>query len=421
MDRSRLSILQHFFQFAMLFGFISKIRLGPFTSMRLVLIIAIITLVLKWNRVKAIIFLGLNRIKLRESLALLAVCLIITFIHFFSSHVNNSSYFEPSELLTVVIGVFIMGLWSAVVIKHSFRFAELVVAVGIVQSISVFICMAVPQFQSFVADHFLYEGFYDKVEEAAGISKLARTAGIGIAWSSGSLVLAYCSLMLVFLKINNKIHTLTFSIFYALLFGATALMGRSGMILELIFLLYYAVVIHKQKSIFTLFIVAIIGLFVLNRILERLDPLVAEATREWMFDFLNSDAVARTNEGIAKDGFPPLSSEFIFGTGVTYGNYGKYRFYADSGYIKSYTSVGIVGMFCYYVGVLLIILSSVAKVKDKNTKRLLWVGILSLYLMEYKEPFIGMFIYPWMLFTAGLLYVCQYKQKNTRHESFSCR
>ena len=408
MNDSKFRIIPFIYQFLMIFGFMSKIRLGPLTSLRLVMLVALIEIILKAGDVR-VLFKGVSKKKWRRSLFLLMGCLLITIIHSFELHVKSNAYFEPSELIITIISIVIMGIWSGIQIKTLDRFSLLVVMVGVVQSFSVFLSLFFPPFQSFVIEHFMYEGYMDKVDAAMNLSDLARTPGIGIAWSSGSLILAFCCLNLVVLKIRNKISMLWFGVIYALIMGATALMGRSGLIVELGIIAYYGVLSGKGRNVFALLIITIIGVIVLNRLLSIMDPVVAEATKNWMFAFLDTDAIERTNEGISKGGFPAFSSDFIIGTGVQLGTINGYSFNADSGYIKCYTSVGIIGMICYYAGILYLILSTFFKTMPKDIKRLILVGVIAVFLMEYKEPFIGMIILPWILFTMGLL--CNYEIK----------
>jgi len=61
-------------------------------------------------------------------------------------------------------------------------------------------------------------------------------------------------------------------------------------------------------------------------------------------------------------------------------------------------------MVCYYLGFLYLIISAVPKKLSKKKKVFLWVAIAALYIMEYKEPFIGMFVYPWVILSMGLLW-----------------
>ena len=413
MKKAGLDILPFLYQFAMVFGFVSKIRLGPFTSLRLVLLVAIIVIFLKMGEVKHIIR-SMDQKKLHKSFLLLAFCLLITIFHAAGTQLSSNTYFTPDMLLTIIISLFIVGLWSGVTFDSKTSFCRVLVAVGIVQSLSVFASVAIPGFQSFVVDHFLYEGFTDKVDMAS-IEDLARTPGIGIAWSTGSLLLAYCCFALVFLKIESKIDFVLFGFLYALIAGATALMGRTGLIVEIVLLAFWGFSTGKMKNIISLMVVLIVGLLIFNQVMTRLDPFVAESTQRWMLAFLDSDKVSYTNEGILKGGFPDFSEQFVFGTGITYGRYGNYSFYADSGYIKSYTSIGVVGMVCYYLGILYLIISTFPKRLPKIRKVLLWVAIVIIYVVEYKEPFISGFIYPWIIFSIGILWKSE--QKNIIYEN----
>ena len=110
---------------------------------------------------------------------------------------------------------------------------------------------------------------------------------------------------------------------------------------------------------------------------------------------------------------------YIFGTGIEYGSVGKYSFFADCGYIKVYTSIGVVGMLCYYWGIFLLTISPLNRLINKKFKQLILVSVLAIYVMEYKEPFLSMFLYPWIIFTISILLNQQiYSQIN---ESSNCR
>lgn len=393
----------------MVFGFVSKIRLGPFTSFIIVFLVALMVIVFNIGKVKRLLR-SLTKSRLYLSLVLLFGCLLITFFHSVTiTHNNSYGYFEPTEVITIVTSIIVVGIWAGLTFDSFERFAWILVVVGIIQSLSVFASAINPAFQSFIVDHFLYEGYVDKVGEAK-LDDLARSPGIGIAWSSGSLILAYCCFALVGLKIENRINMLLFGVIFSLITGATAFVGRSGLIVELALLLYYGFSSGKVKTIFALLVVAIIGLFIFDQVMSQLDPMVAEATQSWMFGFLDMDKVGNTNEGIIKGGFPKFSGKFIFGTGVAFGQHNGQSFYADSGYIKSYTSIGIIGMICYYIGILCLLISTFPKYFPKKRKLFLWVAIAAIYMMEYKEPFIGMFVYPWVIFVMGLLWNKEQKQ-----------
>ena len=402
MKKSVFAILPFLYQFAMVFGFVSRMRLGPLTSLRLTLLVALIVTIVKWKEVIRLLK-CIDRAKLRTSLWLLLGCLLITLFHSFEPHNINYEYFDPSDVIIILISMMIMGAWTGVTFNSFERFAWIMVTVGVVQSMSVFAAALNPEFKFFITEHFFDEGFAEKANSAF-MEGLARSSGIGIAWSSGSLVLAYCCFALVGLKVEIKVSTLWFGVLFALMAGATALVGRSGLIVEIGLLLFYGIFTGKVKNVFALILVAIIGLIVFNQVMSYLDPFVAESTQKWVLGFMDSDKISHTNEGIIKEGFPDFSSRFVFGTGVEFGRYDGQSFYADSGYIKSYTSIGVVGMLCYYLGMLYLLISTFPKRQHNKHQFFLWVAIAAIYFMEYKEPFISMFVYTWVIFVMGLLW-----------------
>ena len=404
------------YQFLMIFGFISNISFGFITTRRLVILVALFIIIFNWKRV--IELSSLIKPSMRKSGTLLLVCLLITFFHAVTvvqSPMNQ--YFGPRDIVTLVMGILVMGLWSAVEIKSFEKFAIIIVVFVLLQSLFTYISAVNQPFRIYVAEHFMDESYVNRSQQVIyGMG--GRAAGIGLAWSMGSLVLAYGCLILIALRMRSRINPFLFGLFYAIILGATALMGRTGMLVEVVLLLFYGLYGGQLKNMFFLVFIAVIGLIILNQVLSRYDELMAEVTREWMFQFMDSDKVGDINEQVSGGGLPPFSSDFIFGTGIILGKYNGLTFDADSGYVRSYTSIGIIGMFCYYVGLLLLLIGPIKKTITRNQRMLMWVGIIILFLVEYKEPYIGMTIYPWILFTmALLLYRDSKKEKNENNSS----
>ena len=410
MKKEKYNILSYIYQTAMLFGFTANVAFGPFTTRRLVLLIAIISITYKSGQLKTI-FKELSFFRLRSSFFLFLGLLFLTLFNTVgavSSEFNK--YFTPRELLTLLISIIGIGLWCVLEIKTFDRFAKLVVGVVMMQSIFTFISAVYQPFRIYVAEHFMTESY---VNRSMGViyGYGGRAAGVGIAWSSGSLFLAYGCFLLISLKKKNAISMTLFSVFYAIIASATALMGRTGLIAELILLLYYGVFSGNAKNILSITVAAIFGFSVLSLVLSMYESYAANRMMEWMVEFMDSNRVDEINAGVVDDGFPPFSSDFVFGTGLELGHYKNFHFTADSGYIRSYTSVGVVGMFLYYVGMLNLLLSVLSKRIGKEMKRFIWIGIIILFAVEYKEPFVGMPTFPLILFTSGLLLNMDYTRR----------
>ena len=389
------------FQFLILFGFIANIKLGPITTRRVILLIAVLYLIPNWTKVRNLIRIIKPSIKI--SLLLLFGCFFIALMH--SGGASSSEfnkYFTTRDVTTLFLNVTIMAFWCAIEIKSFEKFTKLMVAVILLQSIFTFISAVYSPFRIFVAENFMSESYQERSQNIIyGMG--GRAAGLGIAWSMGSLVLAYGCLMLIALKLREKISMLWFSVCYAVILGATALMGRTGLLAEFVFLIFYGIMGGKIKNMFALVLVAIGSALVIRQILSMYDAYVAETTEAWMLQIMDEDKVASINEGVVRGGFPEFNNDFIFGTGLELGRYGVYTFSADSGYIRTYTSIGVVGMVCYYGGMFLLLVSTLLKRVSSDMKKLFWVGLAVLFTIEYKEPYIGMNVFPWILFTTGLM------------------
>ena len=407
MRKSIFKILPFIYQFVMIFGFIANVNfMGPLTSRRIVIFVAVIEIIIRWGEARLLFRPDFK--KMRIALVFLFGCYLITFFHSLGAiHSEFSRYFSPRSLVVMLIGVYALGVWCLLEFKTLERFLKVLVAVIILQSFFTYISAVYQPFRIYVAEHFMSDSYLDRSQNVV-YGYGGRAAGVGIAWSMGSLVLAYGCFALVILRRYSYLNTLWFAAFYAIIMGATALMGRTGLVAELALLLYYGVSegkgisISKVRNVLGLVIVAFLTVFILGKVFSRYEAGVAESTQEWMMAFTDMERVESISNNVVDEGFPPFSLDFVFGTGLMLGQYEQYFFTADSGYIRSYTSVGVVGMFLFYMGVLCLILSTIYKRVPKTSRRLMWVGILILYVVEYKEPFILMTVYVWQLFTIGL-------------------
>ena len=407
MKFSHKNIYKFLYQFLILFGFISNITLGPISSRRIVLLFVLIELIIRWGELKRVFKVDIH--KTRIAILFLLGCLLITFVHSIGARPADefTKYFTPRSLLVLIINVYALGIWCILEFKNYEGFLKMIVAIMILQSFFTYVSAVYQPFRIFVAEHFMSESYLSRSQNVV-YGYGGRAAGVGLAWSMGSIVLAYGCFALVALKWSSYINNLWFAVFYAIILGATALMGRTGLVVELALLLYYGVrdgkgfSISKVRNVLGLVIVALVAIFILGKVFSRYEAGAAEATQEWMMAFTDMKKVESVNNGVVDDGFPPFSADFIFGTGLALGQYKNFFFTSDSGYIRSYTSVGVVGLFFFYIGILYLILSTISKSVPKTTRRLMWVGILILYVVEYKEPFILMAVYVWQLFTMGL-------------------
>ena len=105
---------------------------------------------------------------------------------------------------------------------------------------------------------------------------------------------------------------------------------------------------------------------------------------------------------------PELTVETLFGTSVTRGvSYNGTVFNNDSGYWQKYFALGLIGALFYYMGYLTLFLGTIKRLNTTKHRSFFLFCVIMLFIMEYKEPFIGYGIYPMMIMTILIFYLKQ--------------
>ena len=385
----------------MLFFFISNVGFGFITTRRISLLVMLISLLLHYKDFVCIAK-CINQKRLRTSMFLFLIVIFISLFHLLLIIPNpNDTYFTPREIITTIFNVFLFGLWCKVEIKDFKRFAYVALSVIIVQCFASFFALAYQPFRIFVAEHFMSDSYQERAYNVI-YNWGGRTAGIGIAWSSGSLILSCGCVLLVLLRMKNMIGTLLFMMLYFIIVVATLFMGRMGVIVEGLVFLYYITTGKKKLQYFIFLFLAVLGLFwAIDYVIALLG--LPEEMRDWMMAIFKKDEVESVNSGVVSGDIPPLDVDYIFGTGITLGHYKGLNFTADSGLIRNYTSIGVVGSFCYYLAFLLLMLSPIDRGESKTIKYFFLFNVIVIIACDYKEPYLGMNEVPWFLFTMALL------------------
>ena len=186
---------------------------------------------------------------------------------------------------------------------------------------------------------------------------------------------------------------------------STVLIGRTGLLISIFFLVYYFIFISntKQKIIFLLisfFLYQIDFESSFINLTENIEGFKSEWFITWIeeaFNFRKNSTLDELNTMY----IPPITIETIIGMGRVesesgFGNASM----NDSGYIQTYYSLGLIMSAIFYLSYFCL-----SFFRWLNSKRdpLILIFLIIVFLIEYKEPFIFKYSLPFLL-TTFLVY-----------------
>lgn len=415
---SKISIrvlVRYLYLWVVLFLFTTELPLlAGLTSRRLAALIAIISLFIKSKQVKQV-WKYLDSRRVRSFFTLIFLVALISVVHYLSRDYSNplATYSEPWFFLYIILYVLVFSLFCAVEFKSLKEFVLVIVGVYLFQTLVVMGGVINPAFRTYIYESFNNIGGDDRFSKT--VEEGTRLMGINLAGATGSINMSTAALSLVILKLTNKIQTLWFWILYAIIMLGTVFVGRTGILVEMGLLL--PLVLFAKDKIKTLtqisvFIILLVG--VLMFVLSTLDPVISDFLWEWMTESFRASNRAEVNEGVLKGGLPPFTIDFIFGTGMDTGYSANGVVYdTDSGLIRTYMAYGIVGFVFYYLAMFKLLMSPKLKAVSRDILLFFYVCVAFAFLIEYKEPFMMKYIFPWSIVTCKLLYL---KDSNAKRQ-----
>lgn len=396
-------VVLYVFYFIVLFGFMFEVPMPMgLTSRRLALVVAIITLVFKRDSLHEI-YKCLNKRKLNRFIISFIIIILLSILQTLSGSQNivgeYVSVIEPWYYIYMIGYIMIFSLYCVVVFDSVKHYSTIVIGILLLQSAIVIYAIANPTFRMLIYEFGnLNEGKMEKT-----IKNGTRVVGFLMGGADGSVIMSISCILLLLLRRKNQINRVLFYILYIFFIIITAFVGRTGILVEVALLLYDSLSgKNKIRNLVGLVISAILAVVILTTVLNNASEINSEHYLEWMTEFLDKDRRESINQGVIQEGFPPFNSDLIFGTGLASGySYGGQSYYSDSGYVRAYSSIGVVGMILYYWGLLNLF-------KSPSFKRKEWfftLLIIIAFIIEYKEPFMMKYIFPWAVLTCSLLSV----------------
>ena len=403
-----LKVFRYIYLTFILLGYMIEFPIySGLTTRRLVIAIAISTLLFRVEDCRKIISL-MHFEKIKMSVFLLSLCGFITYLHHINSFTRSAyGHVEYWYYFFNVIYILIFAIYCAVEFKSLKEFAIIWTSIMVLESIVIFYAVIDTSFRLFVYDYFYWGD--DRFEKTIEFG--SRIMGVGLHAATGSLTMSTSIMLLTYMRIKKIIPDLLYFTFTVIIMSATAFIGRTGLMVEIFIASYYILFhghsVNKQIGGLISFFIIVAGI---SYVARSSDTGYGDGLLDWMMELFYSDQREETLRGIYHNGFPPLSFDSIFGTGITTGyNYKGVTYYPDSGYIRLWISIGIVGFFSYYIAMYDMLSAPIIKNLPIDEKRYFLFCIFLSFFVEYKEPFMMKYIFPWFIMT---IFLATIKEKN---------
>ena len=236
-----------------------------------------------------------------------------------------------------------------------------------------------------------------------------RIVGLGIAGAGGSVYLC-CGLIANTYILKFAKSRIIFFVSYFINLFSIMLVGRTGFYVAIVLLAYLIVynssnIVQRFKTNLKMFGVCIAFIVIVIASLYYVKDInlsLFQYTTARLFEISKEDNTLKTLIDEIKT-VPPISLQTLVGTGIVRGttSTGLY-FWHDSGYIKRYASIGLIFAIISYIAFIIYIKLMIKNV-EKKKKNFIWLCILLLYIIEFKEPFMFMLAYPFTMVMMGKL------------------
>ena len=382
--------------FFAVFFTVFSIHVAPFSGLASPRNIVIILLLLSYIKRNGLESFRVDKLWMISSITLFVYIFCISVFNesFSPTHSAFNSYFNYFIMIVILPYLFSN---TSISIK---QFAKMMVLAAMIQSLIVFASFLFPFFRALLL----------KMQHFDDDFLITRIVGLGIAGAKGSVYL-FCGFMMnLYLVVfyEKKIRY-----FYSLLFifFAIALVGRTGfyMCLATIPLLIYSLmkadVDYLKKFILIFKIIAAIMLLAgMCYFFYRYVGVDLEAF-EYTFRRLSELWTSqRTFEVLDEMNVPELTPNlFFWGNGWEKGiTDDGLRIWHDSGYVQRYFSLGLFPAILSYLFLFLYTISMIRILR--RAKQFFWFYMLiSLFVIEYKEPFIYALSMPFVIIVSLML------------------
>ena len=309
---------------------------------------------------------------------------------------DNDEYISWWHFPFQAVYLFVFALYCAVEFDSLDEFLIVWLIFIVLESFSVFVAVVDDSIRLlFYAISYMGDGRHDKTIETG-----QRIMGLGIIASDGSLTLSTGIMSLVYLRLRDKIKDIIFIALLITILSATMFIGRTGVLVELAVVVAYIILARRFGSSFLWGALTVLAIsFLVSFFIENMSGSASDKLQEWMSDAFDRDSQTGTLDVATGTGFS-FNNHFLLGNaGLMRGSSNGFNFQSDSGYVKMYYAVGLVGMICYYFGFVKLFLSARLYRFYSLYNKYLYFLVIIAFIVEYKEPYFMKLRLPWVILT----------------------
>ncbi len=340
-------------------------------------------------------------------------CLVLGFLVLYSLILYLLGRQVDSTQLSRSLNFLVYVIWGSLVflvLLHYdlYKFTSIFALATVVQSLFIAYSYVSPEYRLWLSQMLIQGG---------NIPLTTSTQVPGFSNSSGALLSVIQGLgvfsALYAARLSRSFLTICFYSSVALLnMASTIVVGRTGLIMSVIFLpVFFIVGNWKQRQALVAIVGAAgLGLMViagsLFSTLSAFNPRTANVG-EWALEFFQRGTETVFFSDFGSMPVPPLSMQTLLGTGLVLAeNREANASGSDSGYVQTYYALGLLMAFAFYATMFGVCLRYVLLSRD----RLLFaVLLLSMFVVEVKEPFIYKYIYPF--FVISVVYMSSWQRR----------
>lgn len=379
-----------------------------------ILIMAIVILVFNFRKIFNYRAISIRKLDLIW-LVLSGITVIYSILIVFLNSIDMNSTTIISSAFNFITFVVIFPFFAESLFYDARHFSRCMLFATTVQALIVILSFLLPQVRLLL----------ESIQDIELWRYSWRIIGLGIAGAGGSVYLFVGLIAAGHLIINGD---RSFNILFQtiLVVISIALIGRTGFYAALMLFVYLLLfnsnnLVQRIRTNFKFIIISFtffsIGYFIIvNLDTVNLKLFSYTFTRLWELIIDGSNSAALNSINNVDLPVPGLSFETLIGTGISRGTTNSgLVFLHDSGYVQRYASLGIVGALFSYLSLIWVVFKLTNKLDLKN-KMYLRYTLLILLIIEYKEPFVYMLAFPFVIIMISRLMNKKFIRRGVKHE-----
>lgn len=396
-------------KFLLLFGLEFDIRVYHFLTLRKIVFVILLFFwfqyIFVWKRVACL---------KKTTIALSLVLILLYTYSFILQQINlpgiespNTALFPSRAMLQYILNV----IWFAFLVSNIFGnmedFCKVQLNITLFQSAIAIIGRLSLPFRLFIYNHFVI----DDGRLLDGIQIGIRSVILGCAGATASVILfTGCICCIYLLMISGYSNYQSLYMKYVVIMAAMSFIGRTGLYFAILLFLFYMVytACYQRKMFVINCKIGFIGILVVAAyvLFSPNNPMKLYYI-DWVGEiFIKGVGKGSTIQALVQSGIPDLTIETFFGMSIIRGvsRLGT-EVFSDIGYVMYYAALGLLGSVIFYSSIFLYYILKITGTIAFRQRVILLVFLICIFILEYKEPFMGKT--PLLMILSTMLYTAQ--------------